>query len=187
MATEDGTRWDARYADGDRAVAPAPPDAVAAAGLVDRIPATGRALDVACGLGPQTIWMAQRGLDVTALDVSHEAVRRVDDAAGRHGVDDRIDAIAIDLDQGLPSDLGEFDVIVCQRFRAPHLYESLIEHLRPGGWLIMTVLSETGAVDPGEFHAPPGELTLFFDRPGCTLVAHHEADGQESIIIQRSR
>ncbi|MEP4651999.1 MAG: methyltransferase, partial [Ilumatobacter sp.] len=66
------------------------------------------------------------------------------------------------------------------------LYESFVEHLRPGGWLVMTILSETGAADPGEFHAPPGELTLFFDRPGCFLVAHHEADGEESIVLRRT-
>jgi len=186
MAADDGTRWDARYADRDAHITPVAPDAVATAGLVDRIPTTGRALDVACGLGAQTIWLAQRGFEVTALDVSHEAVRRVDDAARRHEVHERVAATAFDLDRGLPDDAVGFDIIVCQRFRAPHLYEALIERLVPGGWLIMTVLSETGAADPGEFHAPPGELTLFFDRPGCTLVTHHEADGEESIIVQRS-
>ncbi len=186
MAIEDGERWDARYVDRRLELQPAPPDALATADLVDRVPTSGQALDVACGLGAQSIWMAQRGLDVTALDVSAEAVGRVDAAARRHSVHGRITAVAIDLDDGLPDDLTGLDVIVCQRFRDQRLYPEFLARLAPGGLLIVTVLSQTGASDPGSFHAPPGELRSEFDVEGCTILHHAEADGQESIIAQRS-
>ena len=153
--------------------------------LVD-LPTAGTALDIASGLGAQTLWLAERGFSVVALDISNTAMDSLLADARDAGLGDRVEGRACDFDHGLPAALGSFDVIVCQRFRAPHLYEPMLEHLRPGGWLIITVLSETGATDPGMFHAPPGELTLFFDRPGCTLVTHHEADGEESIIVQRS-
>lgn len=187
MATEDGARWDARYADREVDVMAAPPDAIADAEMIDRVPTSGRALDIACGLGSQSIWLAHRGLDVTALDVSPEAIGRVGDAAGRHGVSNQVTALAVDLDDGLPTDLTGFDVIVCQRFRDPSLYPELTERLAPGGLLVITVLSQTGATDPGPFHAPPGELRAAFDVGGCTVLHHDERDGQESIVLRRDR
>lgn len=187
MAAEDAERWDARYRGRDDAPTTAQmPVALSHvdASVLSDFPTGGTALDVASGLGAQTLWLAERGLRVHASDISTAAMASLNDAVGTAGLTDRVVGTACDFDHGIPSGLGPFDVIVCQRFRAPHLYESFIEHLRPGGWLVMTVLSETGADDPGEFHAPPGELTLFFDRPGCRLVAHHEADGEESIVVR---
>ncbi|MEM1333189.1 MAG: SAM-dependent methyltransferase, partial [Actinomycetota bacterium] len=58
----DGARWDARHRTATMP-APAPPDAIVEAGLVDAMPAKGRALDVACGLGAVSRWFAARGLD----------------------------------------------------------------------------------------------------------------------------
>lgn len=189
MSIEDAERWDARYANRQTGpVEPQIPVALDHAGptVLDEFPKSGDALDVASGLGSQTLWLAHRGLRVAALDISNLATAALGRSAEAAGLDQRITSATCDFDDGLPASFGLFDVIVCQRFRAPHLYESFVEHLRPGGWLIMTVLSETGAADPGEFHAPPGELTLFFDRPGCALVAHHEADGEESIVLRRT-
>ena len=185
MAAEDRERWDARYADGALGIDPAPPDAIVEARLIDHVPINGRALDVACGLGAQTIWLAHRGLDVTALDVSDEAIGRVREDAVRHDVADRVTAAAVDFDDGLPDDLTELDVIVCQRFRDPRLYSEFVSRLRPGGLLVVTVLSETGAESPGPFHAPPGELRAAFDVEGSTMLHHVEADGQESIVVRR--
>lgn len=187
MAVDDAARWDARYASrGDRPTRARMPIALGHADpslLVD-FPVEGTALDIASGLGEQTLWLAERGLHVDALDISHIAMDSLLATAHDAGFADRVTGRTCDFDHGIPVSVGPFDVIVCQRFRAPHLYEPMIEHLRPGGWLVVTVLSETGATDPGEFHAPPGELTLFFDRPGCSLVAHHEADGEESIVLR---
>lgn len=185
MSIEDRSRWDKRYTDRTLDVTPAPPDAVVEAGLVDRVPTAGRALDVACGLGAQSVWLAQRGLKVTAIDVSEQAVMRVAEAAQRFGVGGHIDALSIDLDRGLPADLSNFDVIVCQRFRDPLLYPVFVDRLAEGGLLVVTVLSTTGAASPGSFHAPPGELAGAFDIDGLVLLFHAERDGQESIIAER--
>lgn len=189
MSTEDAERWDARYA--NREAAPIEqriPIALAHAdpSVLEVFPTAGDGLDVASGLGSETLWLAHRGLRVAALDISDRAISLLAECADSSGLADRITSTTCDFDDGIPAPFGLFDVVLCQRFRAPHLYEQMLEHLRPGGWLVMTVLSETGAADPGEFHAPPGELTLFFDRPGCTLVAHHEADGEESIVLRRT-
>jgi SAM-dependent methyltransferase len=184
MAAGDAERWDGRYRDGGAVTKPVAPDALTSSGMVDLVPTNGRALDVACGLGAQSLWLALRGLDVEAVDVSNEAVRRLADRALTLGLDKRINATTIDLDDGIPARLGRFEVIVCQRFRAPDLYGAFVERLAPGGVAIITVLSRTGADDPGPFHAPPGELGAAFDRTDVDVMFHAESGGEESVIFR---
>ena len=184
MAAEDGHRWNQRYA-GRPVAEPSPPDALSAAGLVDVVGTSGRALDVACGAGGQAVWLAQHGFDVVAVDASDAAVALASAAAAAGGVGGRVDAEVIDLDAGIPRDLGVFDVIVCQRFRGIDLYNAFVTRLVPGGIAVVTVLSETGAASPGPFHAPSGELLRAFTRPDAEILFHSESDGQESIILRR--
>ncbi|MFK7917595.1 MAG: class I SAM-dependent methyltransferase [Ilumatobacter sp.] len=185
MSAEDAQRWDERYADSVSADVALAPEALLDAGLIERVPTSGRALDVACGLGRQSLWLAERGLDVTALDISPIAIDRVTLAATRAELNGRITAAVFDADNGLAPSLTGFDVIVCQRFRDPQLFPEFIERLNVGGLAIVTVLSVTGTEAPGSFHAPSGELADAFDRADCTVVHHSERGGLESIIIER--
>lgn len=187
MTTADADRWNARYA-GQPLADPRRPDALTD-DLEPLVPTAGRALDVACGAGGQTLWLAHRGLAVLALDVSDGAVAMTTAAVERESLTERVDTRVVDLDDGLPEPPdapAEFDVIVCQRFRARHLYGAFVERLTPGGIAVVTVLSETGADDPGPFHAPPGELAAAFDRSEVEILRHVEVDGQESIVVRRS-
>ena len=183
---DDAARWNARYLDAD-APMPRPPDAlVERADLASLLPTTGTALDVACGLGAQTLWLAERGLRVVALDVSPVAIAAIADAAAAAGLADRVAAAVVDLDAGLPTEPATVDVLVCQRFRQPALYAEFLERLAPGGVGIVTVLCEVGADSPGTFHAPPGELAAAFDGPGIEVLHHDERDGQATIVFRRS-
>src|SRR5262245_29141763 len=124
----DGERWDARYA-GRVAGEARIPKGIEGIELADR----GTCLDVACGLGEQSLWAAARGFDVVAVDASPVAIAALQDAAERDGLKDRIDARVIDLDAGLPEDLRDrCALVICQRFRDPHLYESLAAAASPG-------------------------------------------------------
>ncbi len=183
MSVADATRWDARYAD-RRVGDPSAPEVLVAADLIGLIPDAGRALDVACGAGRQAAWLACRGMRVTAVDVSPRAIELTRAAAARAGVAELVDAHVADLDDGLV-ERDAFDVILCQRFRDPGLYDAFVEHLRPGGIAILTVLSRTGATSPGPHHAPSNELLRAFDRPGMEILHHTERDGEESIVARR--
>lgn len=46
----------------------------------------GRALDVGCGAGVFSVWLAEQGLDVTGLDLFPEAVAMAEARAARNGV-----------------------------------------------------------------------------------------------------
>ena len=182
MSDADRERWDARHAAGGP-VAPVPPGAVMGEpGLLEAFPTAGRALEVACGRGGVTVWLARRGLAVDAVDISPSGLAAGARLAAAHGVDDRIRWIAHDLDRGLPAVCaGPYDVVVCQLFRDPACYGGLRAAPAPGGLLAVTVLSEVGAA-PGPFRAPPGELRAAFS--GFELLLDRESDGEATLLAR---
>ena len=157
---EDRHRWDERYAGkgSPQANAAAPPAAFAA--RADAFPTTGTALDLACGQGLGTVWLARRGLDVWGLDVSAVAISQARDLAQRSGVANRCRFDVIDLDDGLPAG-PPVDVVLCHKFRDRRLDHAILDRLAPGGLLAIVVLSEVDA-SPGPFRAAPGELLTAF-------------------------
>lgn len=175
MAASDRERWDRRHAAVDPR-APMPPEALR--DRVELLPSGGRALDLACGPGRVAVWLALRGLDVDAVDVSPVALSAGAASARAHGVTVRW--IESDLDGGLPA--GPYDVLVCQRFRDPALYPAIAGALAPGGLLVLTVLSEVGD-EGGRFRAAPGELLAAF--PGLDVLHHEERDGEASLVARR--
>lgn len=181
---DDAARWNDRY----RAASPsgplAPEPLAERADLLELVPTAGLAIDIACGLGRQSLWLARRGLHVVALDVSPVAVDLLITAAAEAELSHLIDARVTDLDDGLPPEPSAADVIVCQRFRQPALYPQIAERLAAGGIAIVTVLSQTGADTPGPFHAPPGELVEAFAE--LDLLYASEGDGVATIVARRN-
>ncbi len=180
---DDAARWDDRYRS-------APPPAPVAPEPLDRhvdllgsIPLSGVAIDIACGLGRQSLWLAHRGLDVVALDVSPIALEALDAAAIAAGVDSRISTQLVDVDDGLPPEPASVAVVVCQRFHHPTIHPQIVQRLAPGGVAIVTVLSVVGADSAGPFHAPPGELTAAFAE--LDLLYEHEGNGEATVVARR--
>jgi SAM-dependent methyltransferase len=79
------------------------------AALLDAVePLAGRRLlDFACGSGITAVWAAQRGAEVTAVDVSPASVERAAEVAAAAGV--AVEAKVLTEPLG---DLGRFDVII---------------------------------------------------------------------------
>jgi SAM-dependent methyltransferase len=183
---DDRRRWDERYSTTTHVEARPPEVADRWPDLVSSWPTTGRCLDIASGPGSVSLWCAERGLEVTALDTSGVAIGLLRTAAEAGGIADRIDARIVDLDDGLPSDLGEFDLIVCQRFRDVGLYAPIVGLLGHGAVAVVTVLSSVGSADAGPFHAPPGELVAAFGSDErCELLRAHEGDGVAHVVVRR--
>ncbi len=78
--------WDGRYAE-MRQLWSGRPNGALVAEVSDLAP--GRVLDVGCGEGADAVWLARRGWDVTALDVSGVALARAAEHASEAGVDVR--------------------------------------------------------------------------------------------------
>lgn len=149
VAEADRERWDARYRGGGR---PAP-----AGGFLQELdvllPRHGRALDVACGRGALCLWLAQRGFEVTGVDVSAVALDQLRAEARARGLS--IATGALDLEtEPLPA--GDFDLICCMHYRQPALVSELIARLSPGGVLAI----EQHTVDNLALHARPSRRFL---------------------------
>jgi len=126
----------------------------------------GRALDLGCGEGADSVWLAQRGWTVVAVDISDTALGRAREAAVSRDVADRIEFVQRDLSEGLPE--GSFDLISSQflHSKVPLDRETILASaaatLRPGGVLVI--------VDHG---APP---------PWTSKLDHHEFPSAEEVI-----
>ncbi|WP_437231138.1 class I SAM-dependent methyltransferase [Planctomicrobium sp. SH661] len=95
--------WNDRYRDGDLPWDTGRPS-TELQNLFNRSPvAPCRALDIGCGTGTNSVWLAERGFDITGVDLASLAVERAEQRAASAGVQARF--VAGDLLQ--LSDLGE--------------------------------------------------------------------------------
>lgn len=120
-----------------------------AAVLVDNIhllPATGEALDLACGRGASAIRLAQAGLRVTAWDLSSVAIDRLNSAARKQGVS--INTAIRDVIER-PPEPESFDLILVSYFLERALAPAIMQALRPGGVLFYQTFSTVAVSDCG--------------------------------------
>ena len=145
MSASDRERWEARYGReglvmGER-VKPLLRE------LEPVLPGSGRALDIACGEGQLAVWLARRGLDVTAVDIAPSGLAKLQAQAQAAGVDARVRGIEADLDQGLPPLEPGFDLVTCIDFYSPAVMAQARELLAPGGMLLVQVVLERSGAE----------------------------------------
>lgn len=162
-------KWDQRYRDAE---GPSEPARVLLENL-HLLPARGRALDAACGLGGNALALAERGLAVSAWDLSPVAIERLTGWAAERGL--RLDAAVRDicLDPPAPE---SFDVVVVTHFLDRALAPALGAAPRPGGLLIYQTfiresVTDCGPADP-RFRLAPNELLQLF--PDLIVRAYRE-------------
>lgn len=166
MSAADRERWEARYGRAGLVMGERVKPLVRE--LEPVLPRSGRALDIACGEGQLAIWLAQRGLDVTAIDIAPAGIAKLRAQAESAGLAGRVTGIEADLDEGLPALQPGFDLITCIDFYAPAVMAEARTLLAPGGLLLVqVVLEHTEAetrckaqrfdhADPGDQGAAPG-------------------------------
>ena len=122
----------------------------------------GTALDAGCGEGTEAIWLAAEGWQVTAVDISSEALSRASERASSDvTVAERIEWVEADLSTWQPG--GEFD-LVATHYAHPAIpqldfYERISHWVAPGGsLLIVGHLHRAGT--PGHDHDPPEKASV---------------------------
>jgi 2-polyprenyl-3-methyl-5-hydroxy-6-metoxy-1,4-benzoquinol methylase len=127
--------WEGRWSEalrehGDR-VAQRPPNAHLTAEVGDLRP--GRALDAGCGHGSDTLWLAERGWHVTAVDFAATALASAWSRAEAMGPDvaERIDWVEADLATWTPQ-RDECDLVVCLYVHVAGSVEEMVRRMATG-------------------------------------------------------
>jgi SAM-dependent methyltransferase len=103
-------------------------------------------LDVACGVGTQSLGLAKLGYSVTASDISESAVERARREAEQRGLS--IDFSVADMREVSRQHLQPFDVVIACDNAVPHLlsdaeilsaFKQFFRCVRPGGGCIVSV------------------------------------------------
>ncbi len=183
MSDRDRARWDARYRspryEGNREplwllaeyVPPAKEQKVG--------------LDIACGLGHNTLWLAEHGYAALGVDISRVALARAQAEAEARNLTDRVLFAQVDLDRFRPP-VERFDVVLVSRFLKRWLLQPLGDAVKPGGLLIYRTLNWQRALadpdTPPQYLLAPGELKRAF--AGFEMLDHAE-EGEMSHLVAR--
>ncbi|RQG99724.1 class I SAM-dependent methyltransferase [Natrarchaeobius oligotrophus] len=129
--SDDRERWNEKYGDDEFRLPEEPIPELER--YVDEFP-DGRALDVATGTGRNALFLAERGYDVDAVDVSDAALEIARERAADRGVD--VDWIRSDLEE-FELEPEAYDLIAISFFAALEYLPDLKEALAPDGVLVV--------------------------------------------------
>ena len=132
-----------------------------------------RVLDYACGSGRHTRWLAERGMQVDAIDRDRAALERLE---GLEGV--RVRELDLEGD-AWPLEGERYDAVVVTNYLYRPRFDAMLALLRPGGVLIyetfMAGNARFGKPSSPAFLLQPGELIERL-RDGWTLVAFEQGE-----------
>jgi len=166
---EDRIKWDARYGGAGYLFSFAPSRFLEQ--CLERVCALTpgrRALDLACGEGRNAIFLAQKGFQVTAVDISPRGVEKGASRAAELGVD--VDFVQADLQDYRLEE--SYDLIVDFNFLLRPLIPKMVAALRPGGVIVMETILDTPSLEEGHtrsFLLAQGELGRLFSREDGTI------------------
>lgn len=136
----------------------------------------GRALDYACGLAGNGLFLENKGYHVTAWDLSSVAVNKINQLAKKNTLN--LTARQYDLEQSIPEVTDLFDVIVISFFLHRESLGSLSQLLKKDGLLFYQTFSGKPYQAQGPsreaFRLKKNELLQVFS--GMTLLYYREDD-----------
>ncbi len=187
---DDRVKWDRRYGEEGFFLGPHPSSfLVENLGLIGSICPGKQALDIACGEGRNSIFLARHGFSVTGLDISSEGIAKAKRWAEAEEL--AIEFLTADLE------VYEFDrswdLIININFLLRDLLAKGVAALTPRGVMVVDTILDTPSLPGGHtkaFLLQPGELPrLFSSFPGnIHLYEEHPLDSAPTakLIFQRA-
>ncbi len=128
------------------------------------LPDSGTALDLACGLGANACFLAERGLATTAWDISEVAIAKLQQTALSKALPIKPEVHEITQNSFTAS---SFDVIIISRFLDRSLSDGIIGALKPGGILFYQTFNREKIDNKGpnnpDFLLAKNELLAMFE------------------------
>ena len=187
MSAEDREKWDQRYREGAYVSRNYPSEFLRNRAELLNI---GRAMDLACGLGRNSIYLAELGFEVDAIDVSLVGLEIAREKAKERRLS--IHWINEDLLNNWTIPDQQYDLILMFRFVSSEVLLKLPQLLAQGGALIIeehlqwpqgNVVGPSGnrfRVKPGELMEGCKELDVLFHYEGLV----DEPDGSMAALAQ---
>lgn len=162
------------------------------------LPQMGDALDLACGRAGNAIFLARKGFDVDAMDISPVVLKQVQAFANQQNLS--INCIERDVEaQGL-IDKKKYDVIVVSYFLNRDLFPQLINALKPNGllyyqtWSQLSTDNTKGPSNPA-FRLESGELLklcakariIYYSENGLLGNIHQGIRNEALLICQKQK
>jgi len=152
------------------------------------LPQSGQALDLACGLGKNSLFLAQRGFHVTAIDGSDQGLSKLRVSARAHGLAGQIETRQADLDQyNLAKEY--FDLILVVRYLNRDLFTAIVSALKPGGVLVYKTfnrnfLKQRPGFNPA-YTIEAMELAAAFAALEIVVDNHNDTQSEYAFLIGR--
>ena len=183
--THNKALWDRKYEEGLPSLTKPDPFFVSAyERLVDgSFPNAGIALDLAAGLGRHALWLADRGWQVSAVDVSEVAIGKLSQAAGQHNV--KINLFAVDAAEYDFQPAG-FDLIVLFYHLDRALFSKIVSALNPGGLFVCKMAVYWGrelALTSANLR-PLDKNELVSLVPDLQVIDHHERPVRDRGVVE---
>jgi 2-polyprenyl-3-methyl-5-hydroxy-6-metoxy-1,4-benzoquinol methylase len=173
----DRIKWNARFESQDSYLGERPsPFLAEEIGRIKTLSPGPDALDIACGEGRNSIFLARHGFRVVGLDISDNGLAKGRSRAHAAGVD--VDFRRVDLDDGTIE--GTYDLILNFNFLLRELIPAEVAALNPGGLLLFDTIMASETLlqtrNPA-YLLQPGELNLLFAPFDGEILFSEESSG----------
>ena len=132
-----------------------------------------RALDIACGEGRNSIFLAKQGFQVTGLDISEQGLAKARRRTRKEGVSIAFHRVDLEGYTFTPS----FDLILNINFLLRELFPVMVAALAPGGIALVETILDAPQAPPTSnrlFLLQPGELARIFNGFAGTILHSSE-------------
>jgi SAM-dependent methyltransferase len=170
----DRIKWNSRFAAEDSFLGRQPsPFLAREIDTIKRLLSGRQALDIACGEGRNSVFLARHGFAVTAIDIAETGLAKAPDRAAAAGV--TVTLLHEDLDNYRFS--GCFDLILNFNFLQRRLIPAAMSVLAPGGIFLFDTLLAPAVLppsSPADFYLQPGELRRLFAPFAGEILCYEE-------------
>lgn len=174
----DRAKWNARFESQDSYLGERPsPFLAAEIARIKSLAPGPDALDIACGEGRNSVFLARHGFKVVGVDISDSGLAKGRARAKAMGVE--VDFRRVDLDNGMVE--GMYDLVLNFNFLLRELIPAEVASLKPGGVLLFDTIMASETLL--QTHNPayllqPGELNrLFAPFDGAILFSEESRCG----------
>ncbi|WP_066304603.1 bifunctional 2-polyprenyl-6-hydroxyphenol methylase/3-demethylubiquinol 3-O-methyltransferase UbiG [Bacillus sp. FJAT-29814] len=147
----------------------------------------GKALDLACGLGANSMFLAGLNYQVEAVDISDIAIQYLRELADKKKLN--IHARISDLTKEVIWENNTFDLVVITYYLDRSLFSKVKDLIKAKGYFFMETYYESPRTDgqgvSNQYKLKPKELLREFADWTVIYYEEHEAEGRQTILCQK--